>query len=147
MSDCLSQSDADRLISMDKKFPGEMLSYPVNGGKISFEIRSLDDDECFIIDVNPSKMTLNKVTHQERYRKSIVLVRFDMNSTSHINPDGERISGNHVHVYREGYGDSFAIELPECFDISTKYNALISFLRYCNVCEPKKIVRKDLFDE
>lgn len=147
MSDVLSQSQFEHLCAMRKKYLGESLNYPSAGQKLCFEVYSDGDEtEHFTIDVSVSRMTLNKVTHQERYRKNIPLIRVDINASPHINPDGTRISGNHIHLYREGYGDTFATELPENFDKSSTYNALMSFLRYCNVMEPDKIVRKGLFN-
>lgn len=142
----LTQALFEDLHAMQKKYCGECLNYPSAGEKLNFEVKSIDDSESFIIDVSVSRMTLNKVTHQERYRKTIPLVRIDINGPQHINPDGKRVSGNHIHLYREGYGDAFAIELPDNFDKSSNYKALMSFLRYCNVLEPSKIVTRGLFN-
>ena len=147
MSDGLSQEMFERLHAMPKKYFGERLDYPSAGQKLTFEVKSMDDEESFTIDVLVSRMTLNKVTHQERYRKTIPLVRLDINASQHINPDGTRISGNHIHLYREEYGDSYAIELPDDFDISSKYSMLVSFLHYSNVIEPTKIVTRGLFND
>ncbi len=143
----LKQDMFERLHVMQKKYSGEHLDYPSAGKKLTFDVKSIDDAESFTIDVSVSRMTLNKVTHQERYRKCIPIVRLDINASQHINPDGTRISGNHIHLYREEWGDSFAIELPDNFDISTNYNALMNFLRYCNVLEPTKIVTRGLFND
>jgi hypothetical protein len=48
-----------------------------------------------------------------------------------------------LHVYREGYGDKWAIPIPaEAFrDTRDIWVTLEDFLRYCNVTQPPNIER------
>ena len=63
----------------------------------------------------------------------------------HRNPDGEEIGTPHIHVYREGYGDKWALPLPADFrSVADLGTTLDDFLRYCNVTRPPRI-QKGLF--
>ena len=41
----------------------------------------------------------------------MILARLDF-ASPHRNPDGTAVGVPHLHVYREGYGDKFAYEVP-----------------------------------
>lgn len=64
-----------------------------------------------MLDVKRRKVTL-AATYQTRARESIVLARLDFDA-KHRNPDGTVVGVPHLHLYREGYGDKFAYEVPE----------------------------------
>lgn len=71
----------------------------------------------------------------ERYRRDEILLRLDINGPPHTNPDGEEISSNHLHIYREGFEDSWAIPIPSNIFKNTTdlVQILIEFLEYCKV--------------
>ena len=55
-----------------------------------------------------------------------------------MNPDGTKISANHIHIFKEGYGLSWAYELSQFNDILFKspndFNQMFyDFCKYCNV--------------
>lgn len=62
-----------------------------------------DSRERFFLDLWRGSIKLTKYRFQNRGRKVVVLVRFELNAAPHTNPDGTRIGGTHLHVYREGY--------------------------------------------
>jgi len=52
----------------------------------------------------------------------------------HTNPDGEIITGNHLHIYKEGYGDKIAQPLPDIFtNPENPLKTLREFMKYCNI--------------
>ena len=63
--------------------------------------------ESFSLDISRKKVVL-KMKYQLRARQTIVLARLDFGA-KHRNPDGEEIGVPHLHVYKEGYGDKFAL--------------------------------------
>ena len=88
---------------------------------------------------------LNRITYHQRVFTNITLLRLDIDTKPHRNPDGKKINGTHLHVYREGYGDSWAYELNDPalhelwpkFDFSTLLqedliNKFYSFAKLCN---------------
>lgn len=65
----------------------------------------------------------------------IVLIRLDIDGAPHTNPDGVRLSGTHLHLYREGYDDKWAEPLdPSRFrDTRDIQRAFEDFCGYCNI--------------
>lgn len=65
----------------------------------------------------------------------IILVRLEVDGPPHTNPDGNLITGTHVHLYREGFDDKWAYPLdvgqfPNPNDIARTFE---DFCRYCRV--------------
>jgi len=71
----------------------------------------------------------------------VILARLDFGGAPHRNPDSEEIACPHLHLYREGYGDKWAVPLPtEIFtDINDFERTLDEFMKYCNVATLPKI--------
>jgi Family of unknown function (DUF6978) len=65
----------------------------------------------------------------------VVLVRLDIDSAPHTNPDGTRLPGTHLHLYREGYDDkwAFPIEPGRFRSIGDISQAFEDFCDYCNI--------------
>jgi hypothetical protein len=84
-----------------------------------------------------------KVKMQNRGRQVVVLVRLDLGGAPHRNPDGEDIPVPHLHVYREGFGDKWAVAVPadQFTATSDVWRTLDEFLRFCNVTQPPHIER------
>lgn len=71
------------------------------------------------------------------------LVRIDIDSPPHMNPDGTKISRNHIHIFKETDNDTG--NLPWAYDLETfkqikfdKNNIVFvevfsEFCKYCNI--------------
>ena len=107
---------------------------------------SPDKRESFILDVSRGRIDLKKGTYQNRARQVVVLVRLDFGGPTHRNPDGVEIACPHFHVYREGYGDKWALPVPaDRFpNLGDLWVTLEDFMRYCNVTIAPNI-RRGLF--
>lgn len=107
-------------------------------------------NEKFIIDINRKRAILSRCTFQQRVYTSIPLVRLDIDTKLHKNPDNEIIEGTHIHIYKEGYNLAWAYplnheilnEINPNFDI-TLFNDLtfhpITFTNFCKFCNITKI--------
>lgn len=140
----LSQTEADVLIAMEKhRVNEERWDYPILGGSVSIPLISADRRENFILDVSRGKINLAKGTYQNRARQVVVLVRLDFGGQPHRNPDGEELQSPHLHVYREGYGDKWAVPVPTgAFqNITDTWKTLEDFMRFCNIANPPSIER------
>ncbi len=73
----------------------------------------------------------------------MVLVRLDIEGAPHRNPDGQEVPTPHIHVYREGYGDKWAVAVsPKDFsDTTDVFQAMEDFMSYCNITQPPVIER------
>jgi hypothetical protein len=143
----LTQAEADSLIAMEKiKMDSQSWDYPGLGGRISIPLVSRNKRENFILDIGRGKIDLLKGNYQNRAHQVVVLVRVDFGGQPHRNPDGQEISSPHLHVYREGYGDKWAVSVPRDKFPNTidLWQLLEDFMRYCNITEPPNI-EKGLF--
>jgi len=139
----LTQEEADRLIAMEKIANGEEndLFFPGPGERLAIPLNSLDRRENFMLDITRSQIKLTKATYQNRARVAIILMRLDLDGPPHQNPDGEQIPCPHLHIYREGYGDKWAIPAPNdrYTDTQNLFATFEAFMRHCNVTTPPKL--------
>jgi len=138
----LSQAEADALIALPKyKEDNNVWEYPSLGGGVSIPLVSADKRERFFLDISHGQINLLKGKHQNRARQCIVLVRLDFGGSPHRNPDDTEIPCPHLHVYREGYGDKWAIPAPSNNFQNTNdiWKTFQDFIAYCNVVSPPRI--------
>lgn len=150
MSIYLTQTEADFLFEIGKipENKDETYNFPVSGKKIVIPFVSADKRESFLIDINRASIKLEKITYQNRVRKSIILRRLDIEGAPHSNPlveivprlipsgyNGVEIPTPHLHVYIEGYHHKWAIPAQDIIDIANKdnFDILVEFFKYCNV--------------
>ncbi len=83
---------------------------------------------------------------QNRARSVVVLARIDFGGQPHRNPDDQEIDSPHLHLYKEGFGDKWAMPLPEeHFNNPEDFVQLLNdFMRFCNI-KTKPIINYDLF--
>lgn len=140
----LTQAEADTLIAMEKqRVNGERHDFPMGGESLVLPLQSPDKREQFLLDLSRGRIDLLKVKMQNRGRQVVVLVRLDIGGSPHRNPDDEEIPVPHLHVYREGYGDKWAIPVPadRFRDTSNVWTTLEDFLQFCNITQPPHIDR------
>jgi hypothetical protein len=140
----LTQAEAEALIAMQKhRVTNDRHEFPMRGESLTVPLQSPDKREHFLLDLSRGRIDLMKVKMQNRGRQVVVLVRLDLGGAPHRNPDDTEVPSPHLHVYREGYGDKWAIPVPtERFrDTSDLWATLEDFLRFCNVTQPPYIDR------
>lgn len=147
----LSQEDVEYLLELVKVLSGtSSITLPTPGKSLELDVVAKESKERFVIDVN-RKGTINvkKATFQTRYQKSIVLLRLDIEGSPHRNPNEEVIPCPHIHVYKEGYGASWAYPLEKeiITDTSDLLQVLIDFLKYNNVNKVPPIYQQSLIIE
>lgn len=143
----LTQPEADLLIEMEKyRVDDTPWNYPGLGGSITIPLVSEDKRENFLLDISRGKIDLLKGTYQNRSRQVVVLIRLDFGGQPHRNPDGGEISSPHLHIYREGYGDKWAIPMPldRFANIDDLWQTLQDFINYCNIIQPP-VIQRGLF--
>ena len=139
----LTQAEADALIALEKhRSNDDRHDFPVTG-KLTVALQSADRREQFLLDINRGRIDLGKVTYQNRARQVFVLVRLDMAGPPHTNPDGEHIPCPHLHLYREGYADKWAVPVPlaRFGHLDDLFATLGDFYEYCRITKPPLIER------
>ena len=132
----LAQAEADTLIAMNKvRADDKEWRYPQGGEQLSVPLTSEDKRESFALDITRSSIKLTKSTHQNRARQAIVLMRLDVDGPPHRNPDGTEVPCPHLHVYREGFGDKWAVPAPAhlCPPGADAFAVCVSFMSECNI--------------
>lgn len=140
----LTQSEADALIGMEKhRTNEERHEFPTGGQSLSLLLQSPDRREQFLLDISRGRIDLAKVKMQSRARQVVVLVRLDLAGSPHRNPDDGEIPCPHLHLYREGFGDKWAVVVPadRFARTSDVWGTLEDFMRFCNVTRPPRIER------
>ncbi len=134
-----AQEEADRLLQAPKRFmhPAR-LPLPSPGIRRMFTLEleeSGSGDEEFLLDVNYTALRFSKWTHQLRVRRRIILARLDVGGAPHANPDGRKLSGTHLHLYREGANDAWARSVPlnEFPHLTDPHETLLDFLVFCGI--------------
>ncbi len=135
----LSQAEADSLLAAETRFVAPAVIQLAPGADETHElIGTLNGgDEAFLFDVWRGVKKAAKLKHQTRGRKVIVLARVDIAGAPHTNPDGQRIDGTHLHVYREGYDDrwAFPLDRQQFSDFADPEAVLLDFCRHCNIVD------------
>lgn len=116
-----------------------------NGESDVFDLKSISTNDKFFLDVDRrGRIELSKFKLQKRYvLTKLPLVRIDIDSPPHMNPDGTKTSRNHIHIYKEVDNDTG--NLPWAYDLENfaqiKFNEdniifmdiFIGFCEYCNI--------------
>ena len=120
--------------------------FPGPGDGLVLPLTSVDRRENFLLDILRFQIKLTKATYQNRARVAITLYRLDIDGAPHRNPDGEEIPCPHLHIYREGFGDRWAIPAPIARfpDTSDLFATLDAFMHHCNIAE-QPVIEKGLF--
>jgi hypothetical protein len=140
----LTQEEADSLMAMEKHAVDDKeWLFPYPSGRVTIRLTSLDNRENFMLDITRGQIRLIKATYQNRARAVLVLLRLDLDGAPHTNPDGQEIPCPHLHIYREGYGDKWAIPAPATRYTNTLdlFSAFEAFMQQCNIIDPPRIVK------
>ena len=143
----ITQAEADLLIAMEKQCADDKdYLFPEPGGRLAIALTSLDKRENFMLDITRAQIKLTKATYRNRARQAINLMRLDLDGPPHRNPDDREVPCPHLHIYREGYGDKWAI--PALVDrypnVQDLFSTLEAFMRHCNIKDVPPI-QKGLF--
>lgn len=116
-------------------------TFPSTGEKASLDLISHESRERFVLDIIRGRRNALKITFQNRAREIIPIVRLDIGGRPHTNPDLTVVPQPHLHLYREGSGDEWAMPAPphifsDCDNIGA---TLLQFMDYCNIIIPPLI--------
>jgi hypothetical protein len=139
----ISQTEADTLLAMPKiRINDDSHEYPGSGAQLCIPLISRDQRENFDLDIWRSGNVQLKGRYQNKSRYIIILARLDFGGQPHRNPDDTEVASPHLHLYREGFSDRWAFELPVCFtDPADLWKTLHEFMKFCNIVEPPIIAR------
>lgn len=123
------------------------ITFPSMRNSEVIKARGLQSNQQFLLDINRKSMRIQRITYQNRIPTSIILLRLDIDTKPHRNPNGEIIRGTHLHIFDKNDScGSWAFELndprlqnffPE-FDFSRfnealKSNFITCFTLFCEL--------------
>lgn len=116
------------------------INFPSKGSSIEFNVVGDKKQDIFAINIFRGKINRLKYNIGARIIKNgILLMELHINpSNVHINPDGEKITGSHWHIYSEEYGRLWAYP-AEDLDSERFVDNTISFLEKFNVIKQPTI--------
>ena len=128
------------LIKLQKIFKKSNIILPNKGEREKFDLISKSTNDKFYLDINRrGRIELSKCTLQTRWGfNNIPLVRIDIDSPNHMNPDGVMKSRNHIHIYKGSINATG--NLPWAYDLeefgirySNFMQVFYDFCAYCNI--------------
>lgn len=135
-----TNDDFIELMNLDKHILLDNLTLPGANEASSVPIGAVNSRETFSLDISrKSTIVLSRKKLQERLvPNNDLMIRLEIDSKPHMNPDGTKVSRNHIHIFKEGYGLSWAYELSQFSDILFKetdnFNTVFyDFCKYCNI--------------
>ena len=138
----LTKAEADQLMAMTKHFVRSPATITIpRGADNTYELTGPDDRETFFLDVWRGTLRLTKLKFQNRARAVVVLARLDIDGAPHTNPDGQQLSGTHLHLFKEGYEDKWAYPVdPKVFTMpSDPGKTFQEFCSFCNIESPPPV--------
>lgn len=142
MSDIkLTNNEAKKLLEMIKRSLIAEVKFPGCGGKIKFDVIGDTKKDLFSIDIYRGKINPLKYDMGALVKKNgTMLLQLHINpSNVHTNPDGQKIVGNHWHIYTENYGRAFAVPAENV--LADKFvDNTIAFLTKFNVVEQPNVL-------
>lgn len=102
----LSQYEAEKLLKMLKHSLVSEIYFPREGEVEEFKVVGDAKHDIFAINIFRGKINKSKYNIGARIKKDgIMLLKLHINpSNIHHNPNGEKITGSHWHIYNEVYG-------------------------------------------
>ncbi len=136
----LTQEEAERLLNMLKKSLVQEITFPEKGASIEFDVIGSDSKELFTTKIYRGKINRHKYDIGARIKKNgILLLELHVNpGNTHLNPDGEKITCSHWHVYTEEYGRRYAFPAEDIQSDHFEENTIL-FMTKFNVIEKPSI--------
>lgn len=143
----MTTKEAEDLIEMLKQLVSKKLEIPKMGYDKEYEIKGINNPRfkfSFIIN-RKVRIDQHKCTYIVRDKNTGVnLLRLDTGNVEHKNPDGKRIKGPHLHIFKEEHNATNNIPYAIEFDINdpSLVANCVEFLKRFNVVDYPPIVEQ-----
>ena len=136
----LTQEEAEYLLKMLKKSLIEEITFPEKGNSIEFDVIGSEKKDIFTTRIYRGRINSAKYEISARIKKDgIMLLELHVNpGKNHVNPDGEKITGSHWHIYSEKYGRKQAFPADDIHSDHFVDNTLL-FMEKFNIIEKPSI--------
>lgn len=140
----LSTEQAWDLIKKRKTFLDSRPIKLPSGGKHHRLLMGDSVRERFKLSMIRAPSGRSKLTFHKMDSANTPLLRLDLGDhvPTHVNPDKTSVRGPHLHIYREGYGDAWAVPLTSHHEFSGVCDvggALNELCEFCNIANPPPV--------
>lgn len=138
----LTDEEARRLIEMLKCSTVEAIAFPSLGKKREFEVLGDTRRDIFIVYIFRGTVEVRKCNISGRTKDGTQLMELHLSPTTiHLNPDGTKISGSHLHIYTQEYGRRYAVPF-DLEDRSIVENCIV-FMNKFNIIKRPEILHAE----
>ena len=132
----MTTAEARRLIEMAKRALIGEIRFPSKGATEELDVVGDTKADIFTVNIFRGKIQRAKYNFGARIKKNgVMLLELHIGPTQvHTNPNGEKITGNHWHIYSEKYGRSEAFS-AEDIEADSFVDNTVKFLTAFNVVE------------
>ena len=137
----MTTAEARRLIEMAKRALIAEIRFPSKGATEELDVVGDTKADIFTVNIFRGKIQRAKYNFGARIKKNgVMLLELHIGPTQvHTNPDGEKITGNHWHIYSEKYGRSVAFP-AEDIEADSFVDNTVKFLTAFNVVEQPNVL-------
>lgn len=133
-----SQAEAERLLTMLKNSLAEIILFPPKGKRVQFKVEGDTPRDIFTVSINRGKIAEYKCSYCGQIEKGgtpLLELHVVSPNSVHPNPDGEKITGSHWHIYTEEYGRRLAVPI-DLNDKEFVENSIAFFKRFNIIKQP-----------
>ena len=131
-----TQEEVEKLLKMMKTALVDEINFPSKSASFEFDIQGYTKKDIFTAKIYRGKVNRYKYELGARIKKDgIMLLELHINpGNTHINPDGQKLTGSHWHIYSEKYGRAYAYQAENIQSDDFVENTII-FLKKFNLIE------------
>lgn len=132
----ITQLEADELLNMLKETLIKQINFPERGEQLEFQVKAKTTSHIFAINIYRGKIQELKYNIGARIEiNGIMLLELHIGPTNvHWNPNGEKIIGNHWHIFHDGLERKWAFSAEDVHSERFIENTIL-FLEKFNVVE------------
>lgn len=101
------------LIHEKKQYEDKSFKFPVQNEEVHLNGTGLSSRYHYLVNINRKRCICSRVTFLNRINTSTILLRLDIDTKPHCNPDNRRVGVTHLHVFQTGFNDAWAYELND----------------------------------
>lgn len=137
----ITQAEADELLKMLKETLTREIAFPEAGQQLEFKVKSKTASNVFAINIYRGKIQKLKYNIGARIElQGTMLLELHIGATNtHCNPNGEKITGSHWHIFHDGLERKWAFPAEDIQSDKFVENTIL-FLEKFNVVEQPNIV-------
>lgn len=138
MAGKLTQEEAERLLNMLKQSLIDYIRFPDKGTSTEFEVIGDTKRDTFAVRIYRGRINNNKYELGARIKADgIMLLELHITpGKPHINPDGQKITDSHWHVYSEEYYRAMAYPADDIQSENFVENTILFFDKFNIIKKP-----------